>query len=60
MAIKDIRNEVMHFDPDGISEENLEMLRKFAKFLTRLSDLIKKTDKKTGDGIPIEKTGTAS
>lgn len=39
--IRIIRNEVMHFDPDGISEDDLATLRKFARFLTRLSNVIK-------------------
>jgi hypothetical protein len=34
-----IRNDVMHFDPDGPSPEDLTTLRKFARFL---SDLEKK------------------
>jgi hypothetical protein len=34
-----IRNDVMHFDPDGPSPEDLKTLRKFVKFL---SDLEKK------------------
>lgn len=37
--IGDIRNDVMHFHPDGIGPEDLTMLRKFARFL---SDLEKK------------------
>jgi len=31
-----IRNEVMHFDPDGIPEKDLMTLREFARFLQRL------------------------
>lgn len=34
-----IRNDVMHFDPDGVGPEDLKMLRQFAKFL---GDLQKK------------------
>jgi CBS domain len=34
--IRRIRNEVMHFDPDGISEEDLLTLRLFVQFLQRL------------------------
>lgn len=37
--VREIRNDVMHFDPDGISEEALETLRSFAKFLERLGRL---------------------
>jgi hypothetical protein len=31
-----IRNDVMHFDPDGPSPEDLTTLRKFARFLNNL------------------------
>ncbi len=34
--IRQIRNEVMHFDPDGIVESDLETLRKFAHFMRKL------------------------
>lgn len=35
--VRDIRNDVMHFDPDGISPTDLEKLREFARFLQKLS-----------------------
>jgi len=31
-----IRNDVMHFDPDGISNDDIDKLRSFAQFLGRL------------------------
>ncbi len=34
--VGDIRNDVMHFHPDGIGPEDLAMLRKFARFLNEL------------------------
>lgn len=34
--VREIRNDVMHFDPDGIPEEDLQVLRNFARFLSRL------------------------
>ena len=34
--IRDIRNDVMHFDPDGIGPDDLEELRRFTGFLGRL------------------------
>ena len=34
-----IRNEVMHFDPDGIDAEDLDHLRHFVRFLRRLHSL---------------------
>ena len=37
--IRQIRNDVMHFDPDGISDEQLRALRSFARFLTRLDNV---------------------
>ena len=38
--IRQIRNDVMHFDPDGTDEEQLDKLRSFAKCLTRLDEVI--------------------
>jgi CBS domain-containing protein len=38
-AVRVIRNDVMHFDPDGIPPEDLEQLRDFAKFLQRLQNV---------------------
>jgi CBS domain-containing protein len=35
-SVRKIRNDVMHFDPDGILPTDLEQLRHFAKFLQRL------------------------
>lgn len=37
--VRDIRNDVMHFDPDGIDDDEYVQLRKFSKFLTRLETL---------------------
>lgn len=37
--IRDVRNDVMHFDPDGITEESLLELRRFGRFLERLQHL---------------------
>lgn len=37
--IRKIRNDVMHFDPDGIEPSDLLALREFAKFLKVLRDL---------------------
>jgi len=34
--IRLIRNDVMHFDPDGLSEDDLSFLRDFARFMQRL------------------------
>ncbi|MDG6949754.1 MAG: hypothetical protein JRM77_07915, partial [Nitrososphaerota archaeon] len=34
-----IRNDVMHFDPDGILPEKLTALRNFALFLRRLDSI---------------------
>lgn len=39
--IRDIRNDVMHFDPDGITPEELEDLRRFSDFLERLQRVTK-------------------
>ncbi|MBK8101496.1 MAG: CBS domain-containing protein [Planctomycetes bacterium] len=37
--IRGIRNDVMHFDPDGVAEEDLVTLRKFGRFLMTLQEL---------------------
>jgi CBS domain-containing protein len=37
--IRNIRNDVMHFDPDGISDEERKTLRKFSEFLRSLQQL---------------------
>lgn len=36
--VREIRNDVMHFDPDGLSDGDLNTLRDFAKFLQRLKE----------------------
>ena len=36
--IRGIRNDVMHFDPDGLEEADLDILREFAQFLKRLRE----------------------
>lgn len=36
--VRSIRNDVMHFDPDGIAPEEMAILRKFARFLSDLED----------------------
>jgi CBS domain-containing protein len=37
--VRVIRNDVMHFDPDGIPPEDLETLREFTRFLQRLQNI---------------------
>jgi len=37
--VRDIRNDVMHFDPDGLGDEDLTFLREFAQFLKRLREI---------------------
>jgi len=34
-----IRNDVLHFVPDGVSEDALKDLRRFAEFLNRLHSI---------------------
>ena len=34
--VKDIRNDVMHFDPDGTAPSELEKLRRFVRLLRAL------------------------
>lgn len=37
--IRRIRNDIMHFDPDGISPDDLEVLRSFVLFLQKLKEI---------------------
>lgn len=37
--IRRIRNKAMHFEPDGLEDENLEVLRRFASLLRKLHEL---------------------
>ncbi|WP_063900657.1 CBS domain-containing protein [Burkholderia ubonensis] len=37
--VREIRNDVMHFDPDGLDLSDLVFLREFAGFLKRLRDV---------------------
>jgi hypothetical protein len=38
-AVRVIRNDVVHFDPDGVGDEALATLRRFTAFLQRLGQL---------------------
>jgi hypothetical protein len=38
-SVRRIRNDVMHFDPDGIPQSDLDRLRDFARFLQRLQSI---------------------
>lgn len=38
-TVRRIRNDVMHFDPDGVPPADLDTLRRFATFLQRLQTL---------------------
>lgn len=37
--VREIRNDVMHFDPDGVADEDLITLRRFSRFLETLQEL---------------------
>lgn len=37
--VNEIRNDVMHFDPDGIGNEDLRFLRKIARFIQELREI---------------------
>lgn len=37
--VREIRNDVMHFEPDGLDDDDLTFLREFAQFLKRLRDV---------------------
>ena len=36
-AVREIRNDVMHFNPDGLDPEEIEKLRRMAEFFQKLS-----------------------
>lgn len=38
-AVREVRNGVMHFDPDGIEPTNLEELQRFARFMKTLDTM---------------------
>jgi hypothetical protein len=38
--VKDIRNDVMHFDPDPLPEADLQLLRNFVSFLQDLRRIL--------------------
>jgi hypothetical protein len=37
--VREIRNDVVHFDPDGIPNDDLQVLRDFARFLRALQTI---------------------
>lgn len=37
--VREIRNDVMHFDPDGIDEEQYDQLRRFSRLMDELEAL---------------------
>lgn len=37
--VRNIRNQVMHFDPDGLEEADLQILQEFSSFLKRLEGI---------------------
>jgi hypothetical protein len=37
--VREIRNDVMHFDPDGIPESDLVILQRFAALQQRLQEV---------------------
>lgn len=37
--VREIRNDVMHFDPDGIDEEQYDQLRRFSRLMDELDAL---------------------
>lgn len=41
--IREIRNDVMHFDPDGIGEDEIIRLREFTRFLQQLTQITQRS-----------------
>ena len=50
-SVRRIRNDVMHFDPDGIPENDLMTLREFARFLQRVQLINVASNIPPGKGI---------
>jgi hypothetical protein len=44
-----IRNDVMHFDPDGIGPGDLDQLRRFAEFLQKLREIRSGSEAEQGE-----------
>ncbi len=40
-AVRKIRNDVMHFDPEGVSENDLELLRQTVQFFHEINTILK-------------------
>lgn len=40
--VRDIRNDVMHFDPDAVDSKELDLLRQTANFLASINAILKK------------------
>jgi hypothetical protein len=38
--VRKIRNDVMHFDPEGITHDRIDILRRTAQFFYTLSDTL--------------------
>jgi hypothetical protein len=43
--VRGIRNDVMHFDPEGIDDRGLKKLRDFVTFLQRIQKLLAKSQR---------------
>jgi predicted transcriptional regulator len=50
-GIREIRNDVMHFDPEGIDDDGMRSLREFAEFLERLQSLRSRLHPKKASAI---------
>lgn len=44
VKVRDIRNDVMHFDPDPLGKDELDILRDFVQFLQRLREITSRSD----------------
>lgn len=52
-----IRNQVMHFDPDGLADKNLRVLPEFSSFLKRLDQIRSRAGRIGGSGPEAELGG---
>jgi CBS-domain-containing membrane protein len=47
--VREIRNDVMHFDPDGIDEQQYDQLRRFSRMISELEALSKSNAQERAD-----------
>jgi hypothetical protein len=57
--VREIRNEVMHFDPDPMTDADLEVLKTTAKFMQQLYELLPRASERGRGGAGQYETNAA-